>query len=112
MNRSGSVRKTETVSSMKVENRSAREGAGRLRLERYFGKPEQIQKMKPPLYAALGLLVAVDFFVHREHAALIWESIPGFSALFGLIATVLIIFVSKFLGLGLIKPENYYGGQL
>ncbi|TAK03413.1 MAG: hypothetical protein EPO39_12195 [Candidatus Manganitrophaceae bacterium] len=64
--------------------------------------------MKTPLYAALGLLVVVDFFVHREHAALIWESIPGFSAAFGLIATVLIIFVSKFLGLGLMKREDYY----
>lgn len=93
--------------SVKVAKNDARQGGG-LNLNSDFGKPEQIQKMKTPLYAVLGFLVVVDFFVHREHAALIWESIPGFSAVFGLIATVLIIFVSKFLGLGLMKREDYY----
>lgn len=92
---------------MKISNNAAHQGGG-LNLDRYFGKPEQFQKMKTPLYAALGILVVADFFVHREHAELIWESIPGFSTAFGLIATVLIIFVSKFLGLGLMKREDYY----
>lgn len=73
------------------------------------GGPEQLEKMKKPLYAALAVLVVADFFIHREHASLIWESIPGFNALYGLIATVLIIVVSKFLGHAwLMKPENYY----
>lgn len=72
---------------------------------------ERVQKVKTPLYAALGFLVVVDFFLHREHAAFVWDSIPGFSAFYGLIATALIIFVSKLLGVGLMKPENYYGGQ-
>ena len=79
-----------------------------LTLERYLGKPGQIQKIKTPLYIALGFLVVVDFFAHREHAAFIWDAIPGFSTFYGLIATVLIIFVSKFLGYGLMKPEDYY----
>lgn len=72
--------------------------------------PEQLERIKKPLYAALAVLVAADFFIHREHASLIWESIPGFNALYALIATVLIIVVSKFLGHAwLMKPENYYG---
>ena len=38
--------------------------------------PEQIQKTKKILYALLGFLVVADFFIYREHAALMWESIP------------------------------------
>ena len=81
--------------------------------ERYLGKPEQIQKIKALLYGALGFLVVLDFFIRGAHVAFIWDSIPGFSAFYGLIATVLIIVVSKFLGhVWLMKPENYYGGDL
>lgn len=72
-------------------------------------KPEQIQKIKTPLIAALVLLAVVDIFVHGDHATFIWDSIPGFSAVYGLVTTVLIIVVSKFLGHAfLMKPEDYY----
>lgn len=101
---------------MKQSNLIRKEGAvpeigGKGAALRVTAHAEQAQKIKTPLYAALGLLVVVDFFVHREHAAFIWDSVPGFSTLFGLIATALIIFVSKFIGLGLTRPENYYGGR-
>ncbi|MBI3804596.1 MAG: hypothetical protein HY282_12635 [Nitrospirae bacterium] len=78
---------------------------------RDFGTPEQIQKITIPLYGVLGTLVLIDFLVPREHAVFIGDSIPGFSALYALIATLLIIFVSKFLGRGLMKSEDYYGGR-
>lgn len=100
MKQSNSIRKEEAAPAERLDRLSLK---GR--------DAEQIQKIKTPLYAALGLLVVVDFFVHREHAAFGWDSIPGFSAFYGLIAAALIIFVSKFLGYGLMKPENYYGGQ-
>ena len=80
-----------------------------MNLEKYLGKPEQIQKIKTPLYAALGFLVVVDLFVHREHVAFIWDGIPGFNAFYGLISTVLIIMVAKFVGHAwLMKSEDYY----
>src|SRR5579884_3566062 len=110
---SSSTRKEGTVptkgldkSSVKVSKNS--HPVGGLNLESYVGTPERIQKMKTPLLAALGVLVVIDFFINREHAALIWDSIPGFGAVYGLIATVLIVFVSKFLGVGLMKREDYY----
>lgn len=105
---SSSAGKEGAIPAVKVTKRPAEQSGGRLNLESYLGKPEQIQKMKIPLYAALGLLVVVDFFVHRDHAAFIWDSIPGFSAVYALIATIVIVFVSKFLGLGLMKREDYY----
>lgn len=35
------------------------------------------------LYISAVLALAGDFFVSREHAGFVWESIPGFSAFFG-----------------------------
>lgn len=63
---SSSTRKEESIPSVKVAKQAAPQGGGRLNLEKYVGNPEQIQKIKTPLYAALGLLVVVDFFVHRS----------------------------------------------
>lgn len=99
---------TTKSGSARVEGPSRKTG-GNANSEKYLGSPEQMQNFKKPLYVLLAVLVAVDFFIHREHATLIWESIPGFNALYSLIATVLIIVISKFLGhVWLMKPENYY----
>lgn len=100
MKQSSSIRKEEAAPAERFD-----------RLSQKAHSDEQVRKIKTLLYAALGFLVVVDFFVHREHAAFGWDSIPGFSAFYGLIAAALIIFISKFLGVGLMKPENYYGGQ-
>jgi len=60
-------------------------------------------------YFILAALVIVDFFIPREHAEHFWEAIPGFHAAYGLIACVVIIVASKFLGNhGLMKREDYY----
>lgn len=70
---------------------------------------EQNPKLKKRLYIFLALLVGADFFVHREHATFIWDHIPGFSALHGLISTVIIILVAKGIGHAfLMKKEDYY----
>ena len=118
MARSNSVRKEEVSGPSKGNENapvyaeaSSERYAGVFPLDPNFGKPEQIQKIKVPLLAALAFLAVVDFFVQREHTALIWDFIPGFSALFGLIAAGLIVILSKVLGYGLMKQENYYGGQ-
>lgn len=91
--------------SVKVKKQSAHAAGGGSSLV----KPEQIQKIKTPLIATLVLLAVVDIFVHGDHATFIWDSIPGFNAVYGLITTVLIIVVSKALGHALLmKPEDYY----
>ncbi len=80
-----------------------------MNLAQYVGKPEQIQRIKRACCATLGSLVVVDFFLYREHVAFLWDGIPGFSAFYGFISTVLIILVSKFVGhVWLMKPEDYY----
>jgi len=67
------------------------------------------------LYAGLVLSVLADvifrFFAHsaQEHAAFLLQEIPGFSAFYGFIACILIIFVSKRLGQRFLqRDEGYY----
>lgn len=60
-------------------------------------------------YGLLALLVLADLFTPREHLLFGLEALPGFSALYGLLSCVLIIWVSKLLGhAGLMKSEDYY----
>ena len=60
--------------------------------------------------ALLILIVLADFVVPREHAEYLWERLPGWSAAYGFVSCVLLIFVSKFLGhrAGLMRREDYY----
>ncbi len=77
-------------------------------LENYFENPRWIKKAQIVFCLVLLLLVIADFFVHKEHAVLPFESIPGFYAVFGLLATLLIIGVSKLLGhLFIMRKEDY-----
>jgi hypothetical protein len=63
-------------------------------------------------YVLLGLLVVADalpFIVHKEHAHTAVERFPGFWSIFGFVACVLIIVVSKWFGhAGIMKRENFY----
>ena len=60
-------------------------------------------------YGALIILIVVDFIIPRHEIHFFGDNIPGFWSLFGFIACVLIIIVSKWIGhLGLMQDENYY----
>ena len=60
-------------------------------------------------YGALILLIVVDFIIPRHEVHFFGDNIRGFWSLFGFIACVLIIVVSKWIGhLGLMQHENYY----
>jgi hypothetical protein len=60
-------------------------------------------------YIALTVIVIVDFFVQRKDVYFAWEGIPGFYALFGFIACMVIIFIAKTVGHKLLmKKEEYY----
>ncbi len=76
----------------------------------YIGNPQYAKQRKWIGYAMLLVALVSDFLVPRGHALYIWEEIPGFHAVYGLIACVLIILVSKFLGHqgGIMKKEDYY----
>ena len=61
------------------------------------------------LYGILGLFMVLDWFAPRHHAYFFWDAIPGFSAVFGFVACVILIFFSKGIGHALLmKREDFY----
>ncbi len=80
-----------------------------MKLEQYFENPEWLKKAKITFLILLALLLIADVSIPKEHAVLPGESLPGFYAVFGLVATLLIIIVSKLLGtLFISKQEGFY----
>ena len=64
--------------------------------------------VKKAFYGVIALIVIADIFVPRHHPVFPWDHIPGFNALYGFIAAVVIILIAK-VGLhGLMKSEDYY----
>ena len=75
----------------------------------FFDKPENIRLLKILSCISLALTVIVDFFVTRKDIHFPWENIPGFYALFGLVACILIVVLAKTLGhRWLMRKEDYY----
>ena len=74
------------------------------------------ERLKTVIWACVGILVAVVLvdmaFVDKEHAHTAIEHVPGFWAVFGFVACVLIIIVSKWFGhAGIMTREDYYEDQ-
>jgi hypothetical protein len=60
-------------------------------------------------YGVLGLLVVVDFIIPRHEIHFFVDKVRGFWSLFGLLACILIIVLSKWIGHhGIMKDEDYY----
>ncbi len=80
-----------------------------MKLEQYFENADWLKKARAVFFVLLALLLITDFSIPKEHTVLPGESLPGFYAVFGLGATLLIIVVSKLLGfLFISKKEGFY----
>ena len=65
--------------------------------------------MKRIAYAMLILIIVIDFFIPRHEIHFFGDGITGFWSLFGFVACILIILISKWIGrLGIMQDENYY----
>jgi len=69
---------------------------------------ERADLLRKVAYGVLAALVVLDFIIPRHHVEHFWDRIPGFHAVYGLVACVTIILVSKFLKHWLMKREDYY----
>ncbi|APG85210.1 hypothetical protein [Sinorhizobium americanum] len=76
----------------------------------FFGDEAYARYRHRLFYLVLVLIVVADFVVPRAHVEYLWERLPGWSAVYGFVSCVLLIFVSKFLGHqgGLMRREDYY----
>ena len=72
-----------------------------------FDKPGNVRILLISFYISLGLLLIIDFFIHK-HAEFPWEGYPNFFAAYGFISCVLLIYIAKGLRLLVKRDEHYY----
>lgn len=78
----------------------------------YLDEPKNIKILRILFYLSLIVVVVLEFiFIKREHIEFSFEHIvefPAFHAIYGLLACILIILVSKFIGYLVMRREDYY----
>jgi hypothetical protein len=73
-----------------------------------FDNPRNIKILFAGYYSALGILLILDFFVHK-HAHFQWAEWPEFYAVYGLVACVVLVLAAKYVLRPLVKRrEDYY----
>lgn len=78
-------------------------------LEKIFEDADFGRSLRRALVAIMAVLVVADVFIHRHHEYFLWDKVPGFNAVIGLVACVLIIYLTGALGrFWLQKGEDYY----
>lgn len=75
-------------------------------------RKQNIKAWKTGLWIFLGLIVGANFFVHPHHAEFGLDAHPGFWAVFGLLVTVVMVFVmKKIIQPMLVRPEEKIDGE-
>jgi len=72
-----------------------------------FDNPRNVTRLLRGFYIISVILFIADFFVHR-HTMRSWESFPGFYALYGFIACVILVVIAKEVRKLLMRKEDYY----
>lgn len=72
-----------------------------------FDNPRNVSLAVRGLYLICIVLILLDFIAHR-HASVEWESLTGFYPLFGFMACVAIVLISRLLRKILQRGEDYY----
>ena len=73
----------------------------------WLDNKDNINKILYGFYAICGLLFAADFIIHR-HIYHSWEKLPGFYAVFGFVACVILVLIATQMRKVLMRDENYY----
>lgn len=72
-----------------------------------FDDPRNVDRLLHGFYAVCAVLLVLDFFLHR-HISHFWENLPGFYALFGFVACVVLVLVAKEMRKVVMRDEDYY----
>ena len=73
----------------------------------FFDKPRNVKLVLYSLYSSCGLLLLLDFIIHR-HTYYKWESLLGFYPLYGFLACTAIVLGSKVLRNLVERREDFY----
>ena len=79
----------------------------------WFDRKENVKKVLVGLYIGCGLLLLIDLVFRiigfDKHPYFKWEQWPGFYAVYGFVACVLLVLVSKYILRPLVmRGEDYY----
>lgn len=79
----------------------------------WFDRKENVKKVLVGLYIGCGLLLLIDLIFRivgfDKHPYFKWEQWPGFYAVYGFVACVLLVLVSKYILRPLVmRGEDYY----
>jgi len=79
----------------------------------WFLKPRNVRRVLVGLFVTCSLFFGLDFLFaltgFDKHPYFQWEQWPGFHAVFGFVACVLLVLVSRFLLRPLVmRDEDYY----
>ena len=72
-----------------------------------FDKPRNVNRLLRSFYLICAILLILDVVLHR-HVIHSWENIPGFYAIFGFIACVLLVLIAKEMRKVVMRKEDYY----
>lgn len=76
--------------------------------EYFFDKPKNIKGLFILFCLTLLILLISEFLIHK-HIYFPWEQWPGFYAVFGFVAFVVLIFTAKYILRPIVKrKEDYY----
>jgi len=75
---------------------------------RWIEKPGMLKRMWNIFVGVMVVLVGIDFFIPHAHTHLIFETIPGFSAVYGFVACVALVLLAKILRAVTKRDMNYY----
>ena len=73
----------------------------------FFYRPQSIKWILRVFYVICGLLVLVDFFVHR-HIETEIEKVPAFYPIYGFVACVLLVWLAAKMRTWIIREDKYY----
>ena len=73
----------------------------------FFDNPRYVRLLIRVLVACCVLLFGMDFFLHR-HVEHPWESFPGFYAIYGFVACVVLVLLARELRKWVMRNEDYY----
>ena len=72
-----------------------------------FDSPESRKRVRQVLYGLCLIAVIAEIFIHR-HVDHPWEAVPGFYAIYGFIACVVLVLAATQMRKVLMRGEDYY----
>ncbi|MCB8816000.1 hypothetical protein [Desulfosporosinus shakirovi] len=73
----------------------------------FFDRPKVRKTLLAMFVVSFIVLLVSDFFVHK-HSYFYWDGLPVFNAVFGLVGSLSLVLIAKYLRPLIMREEEYY----